>query len=78
MKRDKKRWQDLSPNQRAAIVGGAAVEAVVTTVAIVDIVRRPRSTVRGPKVLWIFSFVVQPFGPIAYFAFGRAGLPPSE
>jgi hypothetical protein len=68
---DKKSWSDLTSMQRRAIVVAAAVELVVTTVALVDLARRPRSEVRGPKALWALGCVVQPVGPIAYLTVGR-------
>jgi hypothetical protein len=64
-------WHDLSPTQRKAVVAGAAVELVATAWALQDLRSRPAEGVRGPKVLWGASFVVQPFGPLAYLAFGR-------
>ena len=67
----KKRWRDFTPAQRAAIIAGAAVEIALTTAAVVDLARRPRAQVRGPKLFWVVGFVVQPFGPLAYWAFGR-------
>jgi len=67
----KKRWEDLTPRQRAVIIAGGAVELVITTVALVDLARRPKRLVRGRKRFWLTSFVVQPFGPIAYLALGR-------
>jgi hypothetical protein len=47
------------------------VEAVLTTIALRDLLRRPRRQVRGPKLLWGLGFVVQPFGPLAYLLAGR-------
>ena len=70
MKR-RKRWCDFTPRQRKTIALGAAVEAVLTTVALVDLSRRPSAEVRGSKRLWGLGCFVQPFGPIAYLAFGR-------
>ena len=67
----KTQWSDLLTGQQRAIIVGGAVEVVLTTVALSDLVRRPPSLVRGPKVLWLLSFVVQPFGPLAYFSLGR-------
>jgi hypothetical protein len=67
----KQRWSDLSPfEQRTVIVGGVA-ELVLTGWALQDLKRRPAKSVRGPKVAWVASFVVQPFGPLAYALFGR-------
>jgi hypothetical protein len=70
-KKQKKQWSDLTDGQRAAIVVGGAIELVLTTLALVDLVRRPAAQVRGPKTLWALGSVVQPVGPIAYLLFGR-------
>ena len=67
----KKRWSDFTPTQQAVIVAAAAVEVVLTTAALADLVRRPRATVRGPKALWALGCFVQPVGPVAYLALGR-------
>ena len=68
---EKKRWRDLTPGQKAAIVVIGSVELVATAVALVDLARRPRAGVRGPKVVWVAASFVQPFGPFAYLALGR-------
>ena len=68
---ERKSWADLTPAQRSAIIGGGAVELVLTVVALRDLIRRPSQAVRGPKLLWAASFVVQPFGPLGYLALGR-------
>jgi hypothetical protein len=65
------RWEELPRWQQTGIVALAAVEIVLTTKAVADLVRRPRAEVRGPKTLWFLGFAVQPFGPIAYLALGR-------
>jgi len=67
----KKRWSDLSPVQQRAVIAGAAAEVVLTVWALRDLKRRPAESVRGPKAVWVASFVVQPFGPLAYAMFGR-------
>jgi hypothetical protein len=69
--REKKRWADLSPGVKVAIVVGAIAELIMTTIALRDLARRPSATVRGPKVLWLPVFFVQPVGPPLYFLFGR-------
>ena len=69
--RQKKRWSDLSPGQRTAIVLGATAELVMTTIALRDLARRPANQVRGWKPLWVVAFVVQPIGPVVYFLVGR-------
>lgn len=68
---EKKSWQELSPTQQKAIIAGATVEALLTTVALIDLVRRPREQVWGPKPLWCAALFVQPVGPVAYLAIGR-------
>ena len=55
-----------------AILVGTVIEVVLITVALTDLARRPRTQVRGPKPLWVLGCIVQPVGPIAYLAFGRA------
>ena len=71
-----KKWSDLSKNQKIGLSALIAVEAVVTTVAVVDLTRRPAAQVRGPKLLWLSGFLVQPIGPVLYLAVGRdAGSP---
>jgi len=67
----KKTWAELSKTQQTVIVVAGAAELVLTSIALVDIVRRPATQVRGPKVMWVASFVVQPVGPIAYLVIGR-------
>lgn len=67
----KRRWSDLTGTQQKAIVVSAAVEAVLTTVALVDLSRRPAAQVRGPKPLWALGCFVQPVGPVAYLVLGR-------
>ena len=67
----RKRWDELPRWQQAGIVALSAVEIVLTTMAVTDIVRRPKSQVRGPKAVWGLGFSVQPFGPVAYLLLGR-------
>lgn len=66
-----KKWSDLTPSQQRTIVVLGAVELVLTAMALVDLARRPREQVRGPKAFWAMASVVQPVGPIAYLALGR-------
>ncbi len=67
----RRRWEELPRWQQAGIVAVSAAEIVLTTLAAVDLVRRPRGQIRGPKTLWALSLTVQPFGPIAYLALAR-------
>jgi hypothetical protein len=67
----KRRWEDFTPAQKTAIVLGAAAELVVTSITLRDLIRRPSGEVRGPKVLWVLGFFVQPVGPLMYLSLGR-------
>jgi hypothetical protein len=67
----KKKWADLSPRQQQAVIVGGVLEILLTAAAVNDLIGRPDSQVRGSKALWLLSFVVQPFGPLAYYSVGR-------
>lgn len=67
----RKSWQELTSNQRAAIVVLGAAEVALTTWAAWDLFNRPAAQVRGSKVLWAPLLFVQPVGPISYLALGR-------
>lgn len=69
--RSRQRWSDFAPAEQVAVVALGVAEVVTTTIAVVDLVRRPREQVRGPKALWFAANVVQPVGPVAYLLFGR-------
>jgi len=69
--RTTKRWSELSTSEQAIIISLGAVELVLTTVALVDLARRPSAQVRGPKAAWALGCFVQPIGPIAYLTLGR-------
>jgi hypothetical protein len=66
-----RRWPELTAGEQSALVALGIAELVTTAVAVVDLVRRPRERVRGPKALWFAASAVQPFGPVAYLLFGR-------
>ena len=71
LERKKVRWSDLSPRQQTAIVLGGIAELVMTTIALADLARRPAKQLRGSKLVWLVTFVVQPVGPILYLLVGR-------
>ncbi|MEV6305320.1 PLD nuclease N-terminal domain-containing protein [Actinoplanes sp. NPDC051861] len=66
-----KSWSDVSPRDRAVIAIAAPIEIALTTWAAIDLARRHRSGVRGPKAAWWPVLLVQPFGPPAYLLWGR-------
>jgi len=69
--RTKKRWNDLSPAQRRAIIAAGVVQNGLLVAALVDIRRRPQKQVRGDKRVWAAAAFVSWVGPIAYFTYGR-------
>lgn len=71
MAQQKKSWKDLTPTQQRVVVVVGALEAVLTSVALRDLAKRPADEVRGPKWLWTAACAVQPFGPVAYLLRGR-------
>ncbi len=70
-----KRWSELSPGARTAIVAGGLAELVVTSYALHDLVRRPAALVRGSKLLWGPVLFVQPIGSPLYLLAGRRPAP---
>ena len=70
-RRKKKRWSELPPRQRSAIVAVGVVQVALQIAALIDLWRRPREQVRGSKPLWTALSFLNFFGPLAYFKFGR-------
>ena len=69
-----KQWNDLEPRTRRLIVVAAAIEGVLKIAALLDLVRRPSSEVRGSKAGWAAAVAfINALGavPIAYFVWGR-------
>jgi hypothetical protein len=69
--RRKKKWSDLSPRQRTAVVAGGVVQVSLCIAALTDIRRRPAKRIRGTKAQWVALSFLNFVGPIAYFAYGR-------
>jgi hypothetical protein len=66
-----RRWSDLPSWEKAALITVGSIELALTATAAVDLCKRPRALLRGPKALWWPAILVQPVGPIAYLAIGR-------
>lgn len=66
-----RQWSDLTLTQQGLILASGAVELALTAAALIDLARRPPDQIRGPKPLWVLGCIVQPVGPLAYFALGR-------
>ena len=66
------RWQDLPEGARKAIAIVGSAQAALLASAMIDLVRRPSSQVRGGrKWAWFPVILINGVGPLAYFAFGR-------
>ena len=71
---DKRRWSDLDPRPRRAMLLAGAVEAGLKVAALIDLAQRPARRVRGSKAGWAAAItVVNAAGavPIVYFLRGR-------
>jgi hypothetical protein len=67
----KRRWSDLSPGARAALIALGVVQNSLLVATLVDLRRRPARKVRGDKRLWTAAAFVSWVGPIGYFTYGR-------
>lgn len=70
----KKRWNDLSPTAKTAVVIVAAVDAGLRAWALRDLAGRDASRINGPKWLWGSALgVLSTSGvvPVAYLLAGR-------
>ncbi len=67
----RKKWADLSPFQRGAVVVISFVQVALLIAALVDISRRSPEEINGDKRLWTILAFVNYIGPISYFLFGR-------
>ena len=66
-----RRWEDLSPAQRALIVVLGSVQLSLAAAAWADLARRPAAEVNGRKGLWAAAIAVNWLGPLAWFRWGR-------
>jgi hypothetical protein len=70
----KRRWSELEPRQRQALVAVGVLDTVLKAAALIDLARRPQERVRGSKTWWAVAIsVVNAAGavPLAYFLRGR-------
>jgi hypothetical protein len=65
----------FSPRQRAAILALALAEIGLKIAAARDIERRPAAQIRGSKLFWRLALLVNTFGPVGYFCWGRMKRP---
>jgi hypothetical protein len=69
-----KRWNEIDPRVRQAILLGGAFEAGLKVAALIDLAQRPRLDIRGSKAAWATALVLVNSGgavPILYLLRGR-------
>ena len=66
-----RRWKDLSPRARVAIVVLATIQLSLLLAALIDLRRRPAEEIRGGKKRWVAISFIDFVGPISYFTVGR-------
>jgi len=74
MPSDKKRWGDLSPTKRRAIITFGVLDVALRAWALADLAQRPQDQVRGSKSVWAVALaVVSSIGilPGAYLTYAR-------
>jgi hypothetical protein len=67
----RRRWKDLSPAARAAIIAAGVAQNSLLVATLVDLRRRPKRKIRGDKRVWTAAAFVSWIGPLSYFAYGR-------
>ncbi len=67
----RKRWDEMKRREKAGTAGMGIVTLALTVWALWDIKRRPADQIRGKKRTWAMVSLIQPFGALIYFAFGR-------
>jgi hypothetical protein len=73
----KKRWKDMPPWARRAILVGASVQISLMAAAQADISRRSAADINGSKLRWRLISMINLAGPILYFTLGRRRRPVS-
>ena len=73
--RRKKRWDELRPAQRRAVVAVGAVQIALQAATLWDLHRRSEQDLRGSRWWWTAASFVNLVGPITYLVVGRRRLP---
>lgn len=71
----RRRWADLSPGRRAALLILASVQLSLAATAWADLATRPAAQVNGRKGVWAAVIAVNFLGPAAWFRWGRRPSP---
>lgn len=70
----KKKWSELNPKARKAIVALGSIDAALRTAALIDLKRRSADQVNGSKRLWAAGLtMINSAGvlPVVYYLRGR-------
>ncbi|UVE93907.1 hypothetical protein [Dietzia sp. B32] len=67
----KKRWNDLTDNQKALLLTAISVQVSLAATAWADLAARPAAKVQGSKGKWAAIIAINFIGPILYFTRGR-------
>jgi hypothetical protein len=70
----RRRWSELDPRLRQAIMLAGAVEAGLKIAALIDLAQRPPREIRGSKWRWATAIALVNSGgvvPIGYLLRGR-------
>ena len=67
----RRRWNELSGGQQAAVLTLASVQLSLAATAWADLATRPAAQVNGSKMRWAFVIAINFFGPLAWFRWGR-------
>jgi hypothetical protein len=68
---ERRRWNDLSGRQQAAVLTLASVQLSLAATAWADLATRPAAAVNGSKRRWALLIAINVVGPVAYFRWGR-------
>jgi hypothetical protein len=66
-----RRWDDLSPAKKVAVMLLTSLQISLAVSAWSDLARRPADQVNGSRAMWAGIIAINWVGPIAYFWRGR-------
>ncbi len=70
MVKTRKKWSELTGQQRAGVLALVAVQAALAAFAQRDLSSRSAAELRGPKILWRFA-TLNTIGAVTYIVVGR-------
>ena len=65
-----RRWQTLTPRQRAGLEATGVIQLALAVTAGVDLARRRPAEVAGRKDVWAVVIGINWVGPLAYLRWG--------